>query len=45
MQDEVLLKVENLKEYFPIKGGFFGKTVGHVKAVDNISLEIEIFKG
>lgn len=41
MQDEVLLKVENLKEYFPIKGGFFGKTVGHVKAVDNISLEIK----
>ena len=41
MQDEVLLKVENLKEYFPIKGGFFGKTVGQVKAVDNISLEIK----
>ncbi|MBE6048565.1 MAG: dipeptide ABC transporter ATP-binding protein [Clostridium sp.] len=41
MQDEVLLKVENLKEYFPIKGGFFGRTVGHVKAVDNISLEIK----
>ena len=41
MQEESLLRVENLKQYFPIKGGFFGKTVGHVKAVDNISLEIK----
>ena len=41
MQEETLLKVENLKQYFPIKGGFFGRTVGHVKAVDNISLEIK----
>ncbi|WP_432360818.1 ABC transporter ATP-binding protein [Sporosarcina sp. UB5] len=32
-----LLKVENLKKYFPVKKGMFGKTIGYVKAVDDIS--------
>lgn len=32
-----LLKVENLKKYFPVKKGMFSKTVGHVKAVDDVS--------
>lgn len=40
MENEVILKVENLKKYFPIKGGFFEKTVGNVRAVDDVSLEI-----
>jgi len=35
-----LLEVENLKMYFPIEQGFFRKVVGHVKAVDGISLYI-----
>ncbi|KYG29155.1 ABC transporter ATP-binding protein [Alkalihalobacillus trypoxylicola] len=35
-----LLKVENLKQYFPIKGGFLGRTVNHVKAVDDISFTV-----
>ncbi|MCJ7840288.1 ATP-binding cassette domain-containing protein [Lederbergia sp. NSJ-179] len=35
------LKVENLKVHFPIKGGIFGRTVGHVKAVDGVSLNLE----
>ncbi|WP_413377069.1 ABC transporter ATP-binding protein [Alkalihalobacillus sp. 1P02AB] len=35
-----LLKVENLKQYFPIKGGLLGRTVNHVKAVDDISFTI-----
>lgn len=35
------LKVENLKVHFPIRGGVFGRTVGHIKAVDGVSLEIE----
>ena len=35
---EILIKVENLKKYFPIKGIFFTKA--HVKAVDGISFEI-----
>lgn len=33
-----LLEVRNLKKYFPIKRGFFKRTVGHVRAVDNVSL-------
>lgn len=37
LMTDVLLKVENLKKYFPITGGLFGKTVGHVKAVDDVS--------
>lgn len=35
-----LLKVNNLKQYFPIKGGFLGRTINHVKAVDGISFSI-----
>lgn len=38
---EPLLKVENLKKYFPIYGGIFQRTVGHVKAVDDISFEVK----
>ena len=34
------LRVENLKVHFPIKKGLFKRTVGHVKAVDGVSLEI-----
>ncbi|WP_391557847.1 ABC transporter ATP-binding protein [Robertmurraya sp.] len=37
---DVLLKVDNLKKYFPITGGLFGKTVGHVKAVDDVSFYV-----
>lgn len=40
MEQEVILRVENLKKYFPIKGGFFSKTIGNVKAVDGVSLEV-----
>ncbi len=35
-----LLKVENLKVYFPIHKGVFRRIVGHVRAVDGVSLEI-----
>src|SRR5690625_3138656 len=41
MSEKVLLKVENLKQYFPIKGGIFGRTVNHVKAVDDISFTVK----
>lgn len=34
---EILLEVNRLKKYFPINGGLFGKKVGEVKAVDDIS--------
>lgn len=40
MAKKELLKVEGLKQYFPIKGGIFGRTVNHVKAVDDISFTI-----
>ena len=35
-----LLEVKNLKKYFPIKKGFFRKTVGNVRAVDDVSFFI-----
>ncbi|MFB3047065.1 MAG: dipeptide ABC transporter ATP-binding protein [Acidiferrobacterales bacterium] len=35
-----LLKVEDLKVYFPIYRGVFRRVVGHVKAVDGVSFEI-----
>jgi oligopeptide transport system ATP-binding protein len=40
---EVLLEIENLKKYFPIKKGFLNKIVGHVKAIDDISFKV--YKG
>ncbi|WOV86613.1 dipeptide ABC transporter ATP-binding protein [Sporosarcina oncorhynchi] len=40
MSTTPLLKVKNLKKHFPIKKGIFGKTVGHVKAVDDISFYV-----
>ncbi|ACX65612.1 ABC transporter ATP-binding protein [Paenibacillus sp. Y412MC10] len=37
---EALLEVRHLKKYFPITAGLLNRTVGHVKAVDDISLSI-----
>ena len=39
--DDIILEVSHLKKYFPIKGGFFGGTTGHVKAVDDVSFKIK----
>lgn len=36
-----LLKVDNLKVHFPIRGGFFRRVVDHVKAVDGVSFELQ----
>lgn len=36
-----LLEVKNLKKYFPVKQGFWQKTVANVKAVDDVSLHIK----
>ena len=41
MSNQTLLEVKNLKQYFPIKGGIFGRTVNHVKAVDDISFTVK----
>jgi oligopeptide/dipeptide ABC transporter ATP-binding protein len=40
-QSENLLEIKNLKTYYPVKGGFLKRTIGNVKAVDNISFEIK----
>jgi len=37
---DAVLEVKNLKKYFPIQGGVFKRTIGHVKAVDNINFHI-----
>ena len=36
----VILEVNNLKKYFPIKKGFFKRVVGQVRAVDGVSFFI-----
>ncbi|MDP4220957.1 MAG: dipeptide ABC transporter ATP-binding protein [Bacteroidota bacterium] len=38
---DILLEVNGLKKYFPIKKGVFSKTVGNVKAVDDVSFTIK----
>ena len=42
-EKEVLLKVRGAKTYFPTKKGLMKRTVGYVKAVDDISLDV--YKG
>ena len=37
---DVLLKLENIKTYFPICKGVFKRVVGHIRAVDGVNLEI-----
>ena len=41
VEEKVLLEVNQLKKYFPVKAGVFKKTVGYVKAVDEISFYIK----
>lgn len=36
-----LIQVENLKKYYPVKGGIVTHTTGHVKAVDGVRFSIE----
>jgi len=36
----VIVQTENLKVWYPIKRGFFKKTIGHVKAVDGLDLAL-----
>ncbi len=38
--NKVLLKVDHMKKYFPIRSGIFARTTGQVKAVDDVSFEV-----
>lgn len=38
---DALLAVRGLKQYFPIRKGFFNRVVGHVKAVDGVSFFVK----
>lgn len=40
MNDDIVVEVKNLKKYFPIKAGMFGRVVGQVRAVDGVSFRI-----
>ncbi|MEG0168154.1 MAG: ATP-binding cassette domain-containing protein, partial [Ruthenibacterium sp.] len=40
---EVIFQIKNLQTWFPITKGAFKKVVGHVKAVDDVSLTV--YKG
>jgi peptide/nickel transport system ATP-binding protein len=39
-KNPVLLEVNNLHVHFPIKGGIFGRTVDHFKAVNGVSFKL-----
>ncbi|MFP4015685.1 MAG: ABC transporter ATP-binding protein [Halanaerobiales bacterium] len=40
-ENEVLLRVENLKKHFPIKEGIFKRIVNYIKAVDGVDFFIK----
>jgi peptide/nickel transport system ATP-binding protein len=39
-KNPVLLELNDVKKYFPIRGGIFGQVKSHVKAVDGVSLQV-----
>jgi peptide/nickel transport system ATP-binding protein len=39
--NDIMLEVRNLKQYFPIKAGLMQRVVGYVRAVDGISFKIQ----
>jgi len=39
--NDITLRVEGLKKYFPVHRGFFQRAAGWIKAVDGIDLDIE----
>ncbi|HET9350377.1 MAG TPA: oligopeptide/dipeptide ABC transporter ATP-binding protein, partial [Burkholderiales bacterium] len=40
-EDRPLLQVKDLKVHFPLRGGLLRRTVGYVRAVDGVSLELQ----
>ena len=39
---KILLQVEKLKVYFPIRKGFFKRKIGNIKAVDDVSFSLSM---
>lgn len=39
-ETNTLLEIQGLKKYFPIQAGFLRRTIGYVKAVDNVTLNV-----
>jgi peptide/nickel transport system ATP-binding protein len=39
--NDVLLEIKNLQTHFPVKGGLFGRTIDHVRAVDGVSFQLK----
>ena len=42
--NKVILKVEGLKKYFPVRRGLLQRVVGWIKAVDGVELEVRAGK-
>ena len=40
-REEALLRVENLKKYFPIQTNIFGKPLRFLRAVDDVSFSVK----
>ncbi len=40
IENTPLIQVENLKKYYPVKGGIINHTKGYIKAVDGVSFSI-----
>lgn len=41
LDDEYILRVKNLKKWFPIRSGVFSKITGHIKAIDGVSFDVK----
>ncbi len=41
MSDKPVLEVKDLRVYFPVKSGFWGRVTGHVHAVDGVSFTLQ----
>ena len=39
-QGDVIIRTDDLKVWFPVKRGVLRKVVGHIKAVDGVSIEV-----
>jgi ABC-type oligopeptide transport system ATPase subunit len=39
-RDEILLRVQDLRKYFPVRGGLFHTVQAEVKAVDGVSFGV-----